>query len=115
MEQRLKAAKSEKEWQGVGKNEGIKVWRIEALQIKPVPEAFYGNFYSGDCYIILHTHKSSSGVLKNTIYFWLGGSCSVDEMCVAAYKTVELDDVLGGEPVFVKSILCCIFFQICFL
>jgi hypothetical protein len=37
--------------------------------------------------------------LRWDIFFWLGKDTSQDEAGVAAYKSVELDDALGGTPV----------------
>lgn len=37
--------------------------------------------------------------LERHIFFWLGKDSSQDEQGVAAYKTVELDMSLGGEPI----------------
>ncbi len=37
--------------------------------------------------------------LERHIFFWLGKNSSQDEQGVAAYKTVELDMSLGGEPI----------------
>lgn len=44
--------------------------------------------------------KSTSGSrLEQHVHFWLGQESSQDEAAVAAYKTVELDDHLGGAPI----------------
>ncbi|KAK7483760.1 hypothetical protein BaRGS_00024976, partial [Batillaria attramentaria] len=41
----------------------------------------------------------NSAKLEWDIHFWLGKDTSQDEKGVAAYKTVELDEALGGGPV----------------
>jgi hypothetical protein len=58
-----------------------------------------GKFHSGDSYILLATTANKSGSLTWAIHFWLGAETSQDEAGVAAYKTIELDDSLGGGPV----------------
>ncbi|XP_015782794.1 adseverin isoform X2 [Tetranychus urticae] len=88
------------------------VWRIEKLQVVPVPEEQYGTFYNGDSYIVIcgndgkeggHSRMKpkevKDGSLEIHIHFWLGSKTSQDEAAVAAYKTVELDDHLGGYPI----------------
>ncbi len=42
---------------------------------------------------------ASGGRLEQHIHFWLGQESTQDEAAVAAYKTVELDDFLGGAPI----------------
>ena len=86
------------EFAGAGKEEGLQVWRIEQKLAAPVPESLYGQFYEGDSYIVLKTTKRGSG-FEWTLFFWLGKDSEVEEQGIAAYKTVELDDLLGGAPV----------------
>lgn len=88
-------------YKGVGQKVGLEIWRVEKLKIvkKPENEACYqGHFHEGDAYIILQTKKKNNA-LERHIFFWLGKDSSQDEQGVAAYKTVELDESLGGEPV----------------
>ncbi len=97
-EARKAAAETEAAWAGAGQAEGLKVWRIEQFEVKEWPEAEYGTFYEGDSYIVLHTHadEENPDKLEQDIYFWLGLESSTDEQGTAAYKTVELDDLLDG-------------------
>jgi len=65
-------------------------------------------FYSGDAYIVLNSYKipDSDKMLYN-VHFWLGGACTQDEQGTAAYKTVELDDLLGDLPVQYREVQGC--------
>eukprot|EP01042_Synura_sphagnicola_P009253 gene9253-11878_t len=88
---------------GAGRKPGLELWRIEKL--KPVKQAKAdGKFYTGDSYILLSTTQTSGGALSWNIHFWLGTETSTDEAGVAAYKTVELDDSLGGGPVQFREV-----------
>ena len=94
------AARLEPAWVGAGKSYGMQIWRIEKLKPMAWPVERYGEFFTGDAYICLHTHPGRSGSsLAWDIHFWLGAACTRDEMGVAAFKTVELDDLLGGAPI----------------
>ncbi|XP_015765697.1 PREDICTED: advillin-like [Acropora digitifera] len=86
-----------------GKKPGMEIWRIEKLKVVAQDVKTYGSFYSGDSYICLNTRKVESH-LEWDIHFWLGTTTSQDEQGVAAYKTVELDDHLGGGPVQYREV-----------
>jgi gelsolin len=98
------AAQKEPAWQGIGQQCGIQIWRIEKFQVKHWPKDRYGEFYSGDSYIILHTKENDEGKKEYDVFFWLGAETSQDEAGTAAYKTVELDDYLGDEPVQYREV-----------
>jgi gelsolin len=87
------------------------VWRIEKFKVVPWKDV--GTFYTGDSFIVLHTYKQKSNRFQNAedanklswnIHFWLGLETSQDEAGTAAYKTVELDDFLGGAPVQYREV-----------
>ncbi|KAF5927786.1 hypothetical protein HPG69_000692 [Diceros bicornis minor] len=59
------------EFARAGKQAGLQVWRIEKLELVPVPESVYGDFYVGDAYLVLHTAKASQGFTYR-LHFWLG-------------------------------------------
>lgn len=60
-----------KEFATAGQKTGLQIWRIEKLDLAPVPEPLYGNFYVGDAYVVLHTVKKPNGVQYN-LHYWLG-------------------------------------------
>ena len=100
------AATGEPAWKVVNQNEiGIYTWRIEKFVPKLIDKAQFGKFYDGDSYLVLNAYKSpGSNSLKYDLHFWLGTETTQDEAGTAAYKTVELDDYLGGAPVQYREV-----------
>uniref|UniRef100_A0A8C2XVI5 HP domain-containing protein n=1 Tax=Capra hircus TaxID=9925 RepID=A0A8C2XVI5_CAPHI len=85
-------------FRAVGNDPGIITWRIEKMELALVPLSAHGNFYEGDCYVILSTRRVGS-LLSQDIHFWIGKDSSQDEQSCAAIYTTQLDDYLGGSPV----------------
>ncbi|NXF15092.1 VILI protein, partial [Rhodinocichla rosea] len=77
---------------------GIQIWRIENMEMVPVPTKSYGNFYEGDCYVLLSTRKSGSN-FSYDIHYWLGKESSQDEQGAAAIYTTQMDEHLGSVAV----------------
>uniref|UniRef100_A0AAQ5X442 Gelsolin-like domain-containing protein n=1 Tax=Amphiprion ocellaris TaxID=80972 RepID=A0AAQ5X442_AMPOC len=94
---------SHKEFEAAGKEPGLQVWRIENLDLKPVPKALHGSFYTGDAYLLLLTTAAPS----HNIHMWLGDECSQDESGAAAIFATQLDDFLGGGPVQFREVQNC--------
>ncbi|KAF2983628.1 hypothetical protein EK904_005556 [Melospiza melodia maxima] len=76
----------------------IEVWRIENLEMQPVNPKMYGQFYGGDCYLVLYTYLRS-GRPHYIIYMWQGRHASVDEITACALNAIELDRKYGDEAV----------------
>ncbi|KAM9428309.1 gelsolin-like isoform 1-T2 [Salvelinus alpinus] len=91
---------SHKEFVTAGKEKGLQVWRIENMDLKPVPKALHGNFYTGDAYLLLYTTAAPSYY----IHMWMGDECSQDERGAAAIFSTQLDDFLGGGPVQFREV-----------
>lgn len=60
------------EFERAGQEPGLQVWRVESLDLVPVPESQYGGFYSGDAYLVLNTVKLRSGKLQYDLHYWQG-------------------------------------------
>jgi gelsolin len=102
---KLASAKTEEAWKGAGQKVGVEIWRIEKFKVVHWPKDKYGQFFNGDSYIVLNTYKNpGSDSLRYNVHFWLGSETSQDEQGTAAYKTVELDDLLGDLPVQYREV-----------
>jgi len=102
LEREVKKASAEGEpaWEGAGQEVGLQIWRIEKFKVAHWPKEEYGHFFTGDSYIVMNTYVEPPSVArKYDIHFWLGQSTTQDEAGTAAYKTVELDTLLGDVPV----------------
>ncbi|KAJ0141352.1 Severin, partial [Colletotrichum tanaceti] len=117
---KYKSAAAEPAWNDgrVGREAGLRVWRVEDFEVKPWPPEKYGQFLDGDSYVVLHSYQVGKDKNKNKnkndngdgdegteetaprlghdVFFWLGAHTSQDEAGTAAYKTVELDEFLRG-------------------
>ncbi|XP_041835874.1 advillin [Melanotaenia boesemani] len=85
-------------FRAVTRSPGIIIWRIEKMELVQVPEKSYGNFYEGDCYVLLSTQKVKNSLSYN-IHYWIGSESSQDEQGAAAIYTIQLDEFLGSTPV----------------
>jgi len=103
---KLEASQHEDAWKIINKEVGILIWRIQQFKVVPIPKNSYGSFHSGDSYIVLNTYKPKpdSDKLAYDVHFWLGTFTTQDEAGTAAYKTVELDDYLGGLPIQYREV-----------
>jgi gelsolin len=96
------SAATEPAWHanGIGSAPGLYIWRIEQFEVVPWPKDKYGQFLDGDSFIVLHSYKigekEGNEKLGHDIFFWLGAHTTQDEAGTAAYKTVEVDEFLGG-------------------
>ncbi|XP_078416919.1 scinderin-like [Cetorhinus maximus] len=79
----------------------VQIWRIEDFKKQPIDSSSYGQFYGGDCYIILYSYKSGARD-KHLIYTWQGNKTTKDELGASAALTIELDDQMQGLPVQVR-------------
>ena len=66
----------------------------------------YGQFYSGDSYIINYTFEDTKRGNKFTqyLYFWLGLSSTSDEKGAAALLVKAMDDESQGAAIQVRVV-----------
>ncbi|XP_068594523.1 gelsolin-like [Brachionichthys hirsutus] len=86
------------EFENMGQKDGVEAWRVENMELVPVPGRLCGEFYSGDAYLVLRTIETC-GRKQYNLHFWLGADCSQDERAAAVIFAVQVDDFLQGEPI----------------
>uniref|UniRef100_A0A1I7X9C4 Gelsolin-like domain-containing protein n=1 Tax=Heterorhabditis bacteriophora TaxID=37862 RepID=A0A1I7X9C4_HETBA len=90
-EQQRIAARSAINWKGMW------VWEIENFYPSLMDDAFHGQFYDADCYLILKSTKEISGNLRHDIFYWLGDKASLDKGMCAAVHAVGLRNHLNAS------------------
>ncbi|XP_042370879.1 gelsolin-like [Plectropomus leopardus] len=92
------------EFERAGQKAGLQVWRVENMELVPVPESLYGGFYSGDAYVVLRSTENRLGTLRYNLHYWQGSECSQDESAAAAIFTIQMDDFLEGAPIQYREV-----------
>lgn len=49
----------------------LEIWRVENFELAPWPKERYGEFYSGDSFVMLYTYYVGDKI-NYIIYFWQG-------------------------------------------
>ncbi|XP_051266754.1 villin-1 isoform X2 [Dicentrarchus labrax] len=86
-------------FRNVSRKAGLQIWTINNMQMVPVSSQGFGNFFEGDCYIVLYISENKSSGQSTDIHFWIGNASSQDEQGAAAIFVTQLDEYLGGSPV----------------
>ncbi|XP_067433885.1 villin-1 isoform X2 [Thunnus thynnus] len=86
-------------FRNVSQKPGLQIWTINNMQMVPVPAQGFGNFFEGDCYIVLHISQNKGSGQTADIHYWIGNTSSQDEQGAAAIYVTQLDEYLGGRPV----------------
>uniref|UniRef100_A0A3Q1AVJ1 HP domain-containing protein n=1 Tax=Amphiprion ocellaris TaxID=80972 RepID=A0A3Q1AVJ1_AMPOC len=91
-------------FRNVSRKPGLQIWTINNMQMAPVPAQGFGNFFEGDCYIVLYNRGSGQSI---DIHYWIGKTSSQDEQGSAAIYVTQLDEFLGGSPVQHREVQGC--------
>lgn len=71
------------EFEHAGQRAGFQVWRVENMELVPVPESLYGGFYSGDAYLVLNSTENRRGSLQYDLHYWQGTALHLQyNLCV---------------------------------
>jgi len=81
----------------------MEMWRIRGFELEPIPEHRFGEFFNGDCYVVLYAYHANNRE-NYIIYHWQGTDSTRDEQGTAAARAVDLDQKLSGMAVIVRVV-----------
>lgn len=78
----------------------FQVWRIEDLELKEVNPVTYGQFYGGDCYLVLYTYNRANKP-QYILYMWQVRSIAFIFLSLTQYNTeiVLFYAIIHGENI----------------
>ena len=62
-----------------GQQPGLEIWRVENFELVPVESKFHGQFFTGDCYVVLFTKIDDDGVKSQNLHMLRGEESTQDE------------------------------------
>ncbi|KAE8298710.1 Advillin p92 [Larimichthys crocea] len=92
---------------------GIIIWRIEKMELVQVPEKTHGNFYEGDCYVLLSVEMSWESFnlgdvflldIGKTIIQWNGPKCNKQEKLKGMLLAKDIRDRERGGRADIRVI-----------
>ncbi|RVE58809.1 hypothetical protein OJAV_G00197440 [Oryzias javanicus] len=91
-------------FRNVSRKAGLQIWTINSMKMVSVPTKAFGNFFEGDCYIVLNIRENRGAAQSVDVHYWIGNSSSQDEQGAAAIYVSQLDEFLGGSPVQYREV-----------
>lgn len=79
---------------GTGRTE---IYRVENMELVPVPEENHGKFFGGDSYVI--KYQNNNVII---IYIWVGKDSTNDEKTASAMHAHRIDNELGGRATQIR-------------
>ncbi|MEQ2274113.1 hypothetical protein XENORESO_014159 [Xenotaenia resolanae] len=92
------------EFERAGKEAGLQVWRVENMDLVPVPESLYGQFYTGDAYVVLNSTSNRRGDLQYDLHYWQGEETRWGSQNTRSVEMKRAARLLGSKQL--KEKLC---------
>ncbi|CAI9718398.1 advillin-like isoform X2 [Octopus vulgaris] len=81
----------------------VEVHRFQNYNLIPVTKQQFGQFFNGDCYVIVYTYTVKTQE-KYIVYYWLGIESNLEDQRVVSLRVTELEETLGHNVMQVRVI-----------